>query len=87
MSSQCTQPAMDVYELPPSPLVGMSQRDGRPVHPDVMNQAFREHRDLETQSSRNRCAIGQLNVAVISKAGAPLRRFSHFALRKSPRLA
>ena len=53
MSSQCTQPAMDVYELPPSPLVGMSQRDGRPVHPELMNQAFREHRDLDTQSSRN----------------------------------
>jgi hypothetical protein len=55
VSSQCTQPSMQVGELPPCPLVGLSRRDGGPMQPDVMNHAFGEHRDLETQR-RNRYA-------------------------------
>lgn len=56
MSSQGAESPVEVDELASCPLAGLRSGHRRPVQPDLMNQAIRKHRHLETHRSRNRCA-------------------------------
>lgn len=55
MSSEGAQASVYLDEFLPCPLAGMHRCNRWPVQPEVMNQVFREHRDLRTEC-RNRCA-------------------------------
>ena len=60
MSSQCTQFLMHMYELPPCPLASLSCRSGRPVQPNVMKQAFPNHRGPHDSGRDRRLDIASL---------------------------
>ena len=82
VSSQCTQFSMHMCELAPCPLASLSCRGGRPVPPNVVQQAFPNHRGPHDSGRDRRLDIASLTPRhILETASGDIERLVYRHIR------